>query len=269
MLAAMPTLSKRPLYAICVAFAAASSWVHPAAAEDPDKVDDVIQELFIGDTVYSQDRLELQVTHALRYEQGPGERTFEDALDLQFGLTDRLQVQVEVPGKGVLSSAGLATGLGNLEVGATYNFYSDRRRELALTAVLELGLPTALDGVEPSAYSIRPIFIAYKGVGPLYVNVSVSPEMIFPTESVEPEVGVHAVVGLMFPLGPIVPTLEIGTDFEDLGAGTKTVVAVAPGLTWLPRKDIQIGAAGLVGFTRSSQETGAFLLAIWEGELGD
>lgn len=234
----------------------------PASADQSGPVDEIIQELFLGETVYPQERYELQMSGGLQWRHTDGLKSFEMPLLLELGLTSRLQVELGMPVV-VIPAPEVVSGAGNIEMGALYNVYRDRSREFALSLGVEAMLPSLSSRVGQSAYTFEPFLIAYKALGPIYANVSGSVEVSFPTQG-ETEVGGDLAVGLFKPFGALVPVFEFALAFEDEGA----TVQVAPGLIWHPGYELEVGLAVAIDLSEAANRAVLFT-STWEMEFGD
>jgi hypothetical protein len=246
--------------ALLASLACASS-----AAAQPSKLDDVIQEVFLGEAVFAQDQLELQITNGLAYARSEDEDLFADGLAVELGITDDLQIEASMAGEGRRSPEGSAAGLGNSEVGLLYGFLSDPSLGLALSTGLGVGFPAITSGVGEDAYSLELVFIAYKVLGPIHANLSLAPELVFAGDEEETTVEGGAALSLFHPVGAFVPLVELGVGLDEEG----TAVALAGGLLWHPREEVEVGVSAVVGLTEASPEGGAFLNVAWEIELDD
>jgi hypothetical protein len=235
----------------------------PSAAAAPE-LDDVVQEVFLGEAVFAQGRLELQITNAVSYLRAGGDELLGDAVQAELGLTEDLQIEASAAGQSRRSPEGSAAGLGNSEVGMLYGLVSDRATGIALSAGLGVGFPAAKSGVGEDVYSLEPVVIVYKVLGPLHTNLSVAPEVVFEDDEAGTTVGGRAALSLLYPLGRFVPVLEIGGDRDD-----DVTVALAGGLLWHPHDDVEVGVAVVVGLTTESPDAGGFLHMAWEIELDD
>lgn len=256
------SLAPRLLLAIAVGSFLFSAAVRPAGAEEADEaVGEAIQELFLGETVYPQEQLELQATSSLRFERAASGSAFTAMPFFELGLTDRLQIGVELPFESMPNAGGRAAGLGNVGAGVLYNVFSSRRLGFAGALALEVSLPSASEGVGEDAWGIEPAIVAYKVVGGVHLNLVVAAEIEIPTEpGEEVEVMPSAAAGIFVPLPYVVPTLELAVD-----AGSSPALVGAAGLISRLSPEIEVGAAFFAGLDERS--FGAMLLATWELEL--
>lgn len=244
---------------------AASLACASSAAAQPSKLDDVIQEVFLGDAAFAQDQLELQITNGLTYARAEDEDRFADRLAVELGITDDLQIEASLAGQSRRSPEGSAAGIGESEISVLYGFVSERSIGLALSAELGAGFPAITSGVGEDAYSVELTFIGCKTIGPLYANLSVAPELVFEGDEEGTTVEAGGALALFYPLGAFVPILEVGAGLDDEGAA----VTLAGGLLWHPIEEVEVGVGVMVGLTEASPEGGGLLHLAWEIELDD
>lgn len=272
--------------ALTLAAAGVAAWPEPAAADDDDddaegggKVLEVIEELFLGEVVYPQDALELQLTAGLSAARAGGRTGLGAGLEVELGLTDRLQLAaraelVRAPGGGP-GGEGAATGLGSPSVEVLYNPLSDRARGLAISAGLEVAFPALSDAGEAAggagdAWEIEAFAVAYRVFGPVHANLAVGLELELGEgdgagDGEERELAAAAALGVFAPIGRWAPVLELRVDGGAEGAAP--VAQLSAGVLWHPGAELELGAAVQVGLDERS--VGGLVLATVELELGD
>jgi hypothetical protein len=247
------------LVCVCVcAFLSAFAGVADAA-EDEERVPEVVQELFLGPIVYPQGQLELQAGAGFQWKRGEEGDVFSVPFAIEIGLTDRFQLGVGLAAERS-SVEGAAVDI-SPEVGALYNAHNDPAIGSALSLGCEIGLPVASPG-GPRVLAIEPFLVGYKSFAPVHLNLSLSLSM----ESSPPgesglEVSFEPAVGALFGDGPVVTSIEIGAE---LGAETPAVT-VAPGLFLHPWDDVEIAIAAPLTFPDKS--AGVVLSLVVEREL--
>src|SRR6185503_6189940 len=133
------------------------------------------------------DALELQATASLDGSRMDARSAATAGLEIEFGITDRLQISAEVPFEWVSAVMERRSGLGNAALGAMYNPVSDRGRGLAVSGGLELSFPAPSSAGE-DAWSVEAFAVAYKVLGRVHANLTASVELELPGGSgAEPE----------------------------------------------------------------------------------
>lgn len=244
--------------AICLALL---PWHASAAASD--KVDAVIEELLLGRIVYPQDALELQVTSELGGARASDATLATAELEVELGLTDRLQLAVEVPLAWRATGMERRAGLGNAAAGIMYNPLSDRARGRALSAGLELVFP-ALSDAGTDAWGAEAFAVAYEVLGPVHLNLTLGVELERSTADgrAEREITLAGSLGALVPIGRWVPVLELRAGGEEGPAW-----AASAGALWHPIADLELGAAVQAGLAPRS--IGGLVIATVELELAD
>lgn len=112
----------------------------PALAQETKRP---LEELFQTETVYPQEKGEFQFTFVSKFSKSAETSWFETPLRVEYGLTDRWQVELEWSGINRLrTSKGKTRGPGDLQIGTKYSWMNIHGANLHLAAGFELGLPT-------------------------------------------------------------------------------------------------------------------------------
>ena len=231
---------------------------------DGGGVEEVMQELFIGEMVYAQEQWELQATAAAAWTHRDNSDVLEAPLTLELGLTDRLQIAVEAPLLHERDGDRGQTGLGNLAGSVLYNVLADGTTGRAVSFGIEGAAPAASDDVGEQAVVLEPFVIGYLASGALAVNASLAMEIAFSTQRQDTELGMELVLAALFPRGALVPSVEAGVTVDD---GQASFLLV-PGLTGRVSDSLEIGAAA--GARVGEAGDRALLAAIhvtWESSL--
>jgi hypothetical protein len=214
-----------------------------APAKIPDKIDEVVEEMFLGRVVYQQDALELQLTASLGGARAAGRTAAASELEVELGLTERLQLSAEAPLEwGTALPGERGAGLGNAAVGALYNPLSDRPRGMALSAGLEVTLPTASRS-GAAAWGVEVFAVSYRALGRLHANLELGVELLQPTApGAEREISPAGTLGVLAPIGRWVPVLEIRGEL-----GAEPAAVASAGTLWHPIGGLELGAAIQLG----------------------
>ncbi len=228
-----------------------------AEEEGENLIRPMFEELFLGTIVYAQEEGALQVTSGFFWNQRR-EDYHRVPLILEYGITERFQIEAELPIDFERGGPGNAEGLGNVELGAYYNFYNNPCQGRAFGVGFELGLPSATNGVGKDALIYEPFFVAYQEFQPFAVNFSAGLEIEDPTVTgEETEVAGELAIAAFRRVGQFVPILELGMEIET----EETDMRLAPGIYWKPprHKGVEIGVSLPIGLTKSAPDIGAFL----------
>lgn len=266
-LAARPSARRAPPRASLVSLLVASTAAAPAEPERTEAEDEParppIEELFLGETAFPQEALELQITSAPRWERDGRQVGFRIPLLLELGITDRLQLGGELPLELARQDGGVVAGLGSVELEALYNLVNERGLGLALSAGLGAGLPAGARGLGAPGYALEPFVSLDKAIGGVHVGISASAEIRLPAAGRDAaELSPGASLGVIVPLGDVVPTLELAAELEDT-----TSLLIAPGVLWHPARGLELGAALELGLAGETPDAGLMLLFTREIEL--
>ncbi len=94
------------------------------ADDDEQESPEIVNELFLSDTAYSQEAGEWQITLSPQFEKNEGEERFSLPVEIEYGITDQFQVELEyTPYISVESDfGGDENGQGNIEIGVQYSW---------------------------------------------------------------------------------------------------------------------------------------------------
>ncbi|WP_437521271.1 hypothetical protein WME79_28735 [Sorangium sp. So ce726] len=250
-----------------VSLLVASTAAAPAEPERTEAEDEParppIEELFLGETAFPQEALELQITSAPRWERDGRQVGFRIPLLLELGITDRLQLGGELPLELARQDSGVVAGLGSVELEALYNLVNERGLGLALSAGLGAGFPAGARELGAPGYALEPFVSLDKAIGGVHVGISASAEIRLPTAGRDAtELSPGASLGVILPLGDVVPTVELAAELEDT-----TSLLIAPGVLWHPTPGLELGAALELGLAGETPDAGLMLLVTREIEL--
>ena len=246
-----------------VCSARARSCLHNTKAMDfeatEDRVVDVIQELFLAETAYVQDPLELQMTLSSSYEHSALDDTLTHPLVLELGLVEDVQIQVQVPYVTSLSSP-YGSGMGNACAGVAVGLFNSGERGLAVTVGADAELPAPSAARGNLGYGVQPFFMAYQVLGAVHLDLSARAKVSSLGQNAK--VGTVTALGAFTVVGPWVPSMELGVMLQD---GVVAVQA-APGMTFIMPQDVWLGLAGILP-VGTHEDYSALLSLTWESEL--
>ena len=203
----------------------------------------IVQEFFRADNAYPQDRHEVQATWRLDRHRDEGEGLTDIALEVEYGITNRFQLQGDLPYQHRNENGSdRVSGWGNVELGFMYAFASGRR--LLASAGLTAALPTASAalGDEPGQVVMEPFLILGRRIGRAEVQGDVSAELRSGADRA-------ADLAFVMPVGHWRATLELNAREH---AGDRAV-DLAPGLVWKPSHGYEMGLAAPFGLGRSGR----------------
>jgi hypothetical protein len=246
---------------------------HSTASEARQaQLEQVVNELFVGEVVTTQRRLELQVTGGVEWHRSREGVAFTPLAQMEFGITDHTEIGVEAPFALVrLPDGSTETALGNVELSILHNLSSNQEHQMALSLGLEAELPATSRLAGDPAIGLNPLLVVYKKFGPVHVNASISAEVGLVAlddeeegdDADRPAVGARGALSVYGEIGPVVASLEIGG-----AVGDEPELVVAPGVLWHPAPDVELGAALLYQPLDERAAYGALLMTSWELDLG-
>ncbi|HTN85387.1 MAG TPA: hypothetical protein VL242_16930 [Sorangium sp.] len=258
----------RPALGVLLAASTATAPAAPAprqveATREPEQP--VIEELFLGELAFPQEALELQIASAPAWRRRGRLVRFSIPLQLELGLTDRLQIGGELPLELVRDDRGVAAGPGVLRAEALYSFLDDRALGLTISAGIEAGFPAGSRELGAPGYALEPFVSVHKSFGAVHLCLSASAEVTLPVaRSDATEIGPGVALAAVLPAGDLAPTVELAVELDDA-----TSLRFAPGVRWHPARGLELGAALSLGREGDAPELGLLLLVTKEIQLGD
>ncbi|WP_437995727.1 hypothetical protein WMF26_31455 [Sorangium sp. So ce185] len=254
----------RPGIALGLLLAASTAAAPPERAEAAGgSAQPPVEELFLGETPFPQEALELQVTSAPAWERDGRRVRFGVPLLLELGITDRLQVGAELPLELVRHDRGATAGLGAVQAGAMVNLVDSGALGLALSAGLEAALPAGARELGPPGYALEPFVSVDKAMAGVHVGLSASAEVRLPaTRRGAAELSPGVALAVVLPVGPVAPTVELAAELDEAAS-----LAVASGVLWHPAPGLELGAALELGLAGETPDVGLLLLVTTEIEL--
>jgi len=106
--------------------------------DDPEPVE-IINELFMSDTVFSQEKGEWQLTISPQFEKDNENERFSTPIGLEYGITNQFQVELEYTPYISLDSddEGSQSGRGNFELGLQYSWANINESSISAAVAYE------------------------------------------------------------------------------------------------------------------------------------
>jgi hypothetical protein len=235
-----------------------------AAAEEAAEKPRLIEEFLTAEPTYVESRGEIQVGAALDYRRPAGD--WRVPVLVEYGLTNRIEAELEwsylsVPGEG-----SRHRGLGDLELGLHYALRPDVAK-VAVTLGADVGLPTGDEakGLGSGESDVEFLGIAGVRLGRAELHVTGMLEL---EDEAEPALNAAAV----YPQGDFRFTLEANVlrggakarlvEQDPLGEPGEVTqdedawVVVTPGLFHRPSPEVEYGIGVPLGLTRSAPDWG-------------
>lgn len=244
----------------------------PAMADDADDADEstiLIEEFFLIESVYPQERGETQLTLGIGESQDSPEEEGQWAqIGVEYGLTDRLQVEGGIVFWRDLevfddeAGAQRHSGIGDLELGLKYSLAPSDGIDVAFG--IELTLPTGDSDRElgEDAWVYEPFVILGADLGAAsHLTLSFAYGIVDPRSTAEDEEEAsenefEIGVGIVRAFGPAWrASLELSAESEDLGESwSESESFLTPGLIYKGVDDMEFGLGLAIGLTRESAD---------------
>ena len=223
-------------------------------AQAKPEMDEYLQEFFTEETVFSQDRNEIQFTLKPSFTKSE-QRQLCIPLSVEYGITDRFQIEVEVPYLiSSLTERQRIRGMGNAEVELMYNILKSYR-PFSLSVGISKTLKTA--GKYIGAYDNEPSWEAFTvmarqlGIGQIHGNLR--------TELADGQIKFNYGMGCVFNFGRFNGTFEVTTDKEE-----ERIFYFVPGLIWKQPSGLEFGMALSKSVDKYSDDWSLVAMLIYE-----
>lgn len=226
-------------------------------------VDRPAEELMVGQTVYTQPQGVTQMILSGSQERDDDFRGSKVSARAEFGLTDRLQVQAEVPFDITDRSSNFAaqSGISRVEAGAKY-LITEPGSDVGFAAGMDIEVPLAkasdMTGDRPTEGPLyKPSLIIAAGGGPVTVHGSAQAELGMPQQ------GLNASIGGQYAAGSWVPSVELNSESQE---NIKPEFYATPGVTYKFSENAQLGVGAAIGLNEQSAPVN--LMAKFSLQLG-
>jgi len=208
-------------------------------------VDRPAEELFSIQTPYNQPAGSTQIIIGGSHERMGDARNSHIMGRAEYGLTDRIQLQAELPIDIADQRSGYTaqTGVSRASFGATASI-TEPQSAVALSAGMDVEVPFAnndnnVTGDRPDrGPAYKPSLMAATGIGPMTVHASAQATLDQTGRSIDYG------VGSMYNAGSWVPSLEVSSkSMED----QRSQYAITPGLTYKFSESTQLGVGAAIG----------------------
>lgn len=214
-------------------------------------VDRPAEELFILQTPYTQPAGSTQMIIGADHQRSGDIRNTHIMGRVEYGLTDRIQLQGEIPVDIADRSSGFTaqTGVSRAQIGAMASL-TKPESSVALSAGMNIEYPFAgtsndVTGDRPSeGPTFKPELSAATGVGPMTVQASAQAELGQPTRAM------NYGIGSMYSAGNWVPSLELSSRAIE---NQRSEYYVTPGVTYKFSDRTQLGVGAGIGVGQQSQ----------------
>lgn len=207
--------------------------INACVAQRNAEMEEFLQEFFRSETVFAQDRKEIQFTLIPQFTRTDNNH-LTIPLSVEYGITNRLQVEIEVPYLiSSISKQQTLRGVGNTEVGLLYNVIRNNRI-VSLSVGVEKSLQTTGEKLRP--YNDEPSWEAFTviarqfGILQMHSNIA--------AEFSDDEASFHYGIATVFSIGRCRPTFELNSQKEE-----ERIFYFTPGLLLSLPSGIEFGVS--------------------------
>jgi len=238
-----------------------------------------VQEVFQTGLVYPQERGEVQLSYTSRFSKGKDRSSLQTPLNLEYGITDRWQIEIEWDAMSRRTKTGEATtsGRGDLSIGTQYSFMNMKGSNFHSAVGFEVSIPTGSIEKELSEGFLEytPYLILARDL-PKLNNMQIFSQVgVTFVQHARRKLGADddapaaqkfdVGVGTFMPFGHLVFTSEfnLSTNRWNNGGREREIYAT-PGVVWRLPGNLEIGVGTPVGLTRDADKFGAILKLVYE-----
>jgi len=215
-------------------------------AQKDFEMDQYIQEFFIGETVFPQEKNEIQFTLKPIFAGRIGEQQLSIPFEIEYGLSNRLQVSIVLPYLFSFSSnRRVKRGMGDAELSLMYNMLKNNR-PFSLSAGASLPFHTAGNEFKEDD---EVVFESFTLIGRQMDNVQMHGNFV--TEFKRTDIIFNYGVSTVFNFGRFNATLELSGAKDD-----ERIFSVSPGLIWYHFEGFEFGMAIYKSLTSSVRDWG-------------
>jgi hypothetical protein len=262
-------------------------WFLPvsARADDDDdggstnRVKRPIEELFKSDVVYPEENGEFEVELASVYQDHAGANTWTIPVSVEYGLTDRWQVEAEWNSlvQRYVPNHSVARGLGDLELGSQYSFLNIGGSSFHIAPRFSIGVPLGDVNKDLSEgfLEYEPAVILARDFPELHhtqffteIAASLVQRVNSPANAEDKEPAAHELnwgsgFFVLFPRAAA--TLEYNWANNQWNHhGTENEMYLTPGCLWRARRNVEIGLGLPVGLNHGSDRFEVMAHIVWE-----
>ena len=225
------------------------------------------EELAVTRSIVMQEEDELESTLGLdQYGYSrPFERKSSVTAEFEYGLTDRWELDAEVPYRFREFDHGRGfTGVGDVETGIRYGVVPLDKEPVALDVGLALGIPTGdrRRDLGDGRLELEPSFTASMWVGRFNVQANGAWRRAVTNDGDEPRNEFEYNVAVLYPVDQCFLALE----GNGISTRESTEYYVTPEVIWMAKENLQFLLAVPIGVTRESADYGVVALVTFEWE---
>lgn len=231
------------------------------------EVEQPFNELFMTDLVYTQERKELQVGVMPVFVEGRTDQGWAIPFGLEYGLSDRFQIEAEwsMFESQIDEGGANAKGIGNIGVGMQYSFMHIADSNAHAALAFEVELPTGATQLSEGFVEYEPTFILAYDLPAFHdVQLFTTLGMEFvdrvraPEDPADKEPSAHSFnwgAGMFVPIHQCIASLEFNMSSNKWNHdGEEMELYLTPGFTWVIHEQMEIGLGTPLGINESSED---------------
>ena len=229
-----------------------------ALAQEAQDEKRLSEELAVTSSIVMQqaDELESSVRFdQYKFSQPAFERKSTVAAEFQYGLTDRWELDTEIPYRFRSFTLGHSSdGIGDVEAGARYAVIPLNKGPVALDLGLTVGIPTGdrSQDLGEGRLTLEPSFTASTWLGPVNAQLSGGWQRAVTNAREEPRDEFEYNVAILYPI----QHWFLGLEGNGISTREATEYYVTPEVIWRPIPRLEFLVAAPIGVTHTSADFG-------------
>lgn len=215
------------------------------------QINRTVDELFMTQTVQTEQAGELQLSVGAMHQRDGDLRFSEISTRAEYGLTDRLQLQAQLPFQvnDRPSNFDAQTDVSNLQVGATYSILRGDD-PISLSAAMDVAVPIGDQAAMPDGRNDdqtiwKPSLMVARDFGAAQVHADAQAEIARGDDAINYN------IGAIYNAGSIAPTMELNA--RSMENSTPEFYAT-PGLFYRFSESAQVGVGVPIGLNEQSRD---------------
>ncbi len=243
-------LPRRLPFLVLMVFAATANLIYAdeprAATTEEKKNEQLINELFVGEKLYIQDKGEWVLIATPSFSHASDEKETEVSGELKYGLTERLQLSGEIPWVLMNPDNGnQEDGIGDISVAVNYNFIQEDKWALGVRSEFVFPTGSQRRGIGDGTLAWEPSLLSSirLGEGEIYAGVGA---IINDND----EQGVSYSIAGAYPWRQFVGVLE----FSGENIAGSAAAYIVPGFYYRVREHFDVGFGVPIGVTDGADD---------------
>lgn len=264
---------------ICTIFSFLMSFSIQSQAKIKKTYNQPIQDVFITELVYPQEKNEIQITIAPQFQKISKDQLLLTPILAEFGISNSWQLELEWNYQyNYLNSEEPINGMGDLQIGTKYSFMNVNNSNFHTAIGFELNLPTGNENkelgegiVEYEPYFIMALDLPKLNNAQLFSQIGIS----FPQvrkDNIEQEAPekkeINLNIGFFVPFNQTIFTSEVNWFTTKWNGGDENHLYYTPGMVW-NLQNWELGFGFPIGLNKQADNYKAIAMLTYEFNISE